>query len=1036
MANLTTFQAMLQDDLRGVIEGDVFCNEVMLQLYSTDASMLECRPLGVVFPKTEKDVSATVIYAAEKGISIHPRGAGTESVGGAIGPGLILDFTRYMRRVLQVDDEAVLVEPGVIRERLNYILRTTKKRFFAPSTGHFPTCTIGGILATDCVGPRWLKHRFPHDYVKELEIVAADGQIYHLRPEHIGKDQNGNPFLNKNFLAIPSDVAETPWNSLLDLLLRAQTAIKMEQDPNRPDRSGYRLEGILQNHVFDPTRLFLGSEGTLGIITKAIVRTWPEPSCSSAIVFLFDSLEKAARSVATILKFDPVLCDLLDRRIINMLKEWDSRFAPILPAETEVVLVVELNGETPMELNDRMNKLVNRIRNIEKLSFGSWIAFHQMEREMFRDLLRKAQGVLLRIRPPFQIITLFEDIQVPVDHLPVFLHTVQNILKGYGITYSLSGHVGQGHVRILPIMEPTRHNVVEIIQNLSADISSEVFRLGGTIGSAQGTGRIRSWSLSQRYPRLFPFFQEIKDLLDPNDLLNPGIIIPHRDKQTRTGDPGSDQASDREEFKGDDLPVKAPSWISMMRHSCPSFENIPEDRDDRKKYRTQLEFQLRWDPRQIAEETFQCTGCGLCRIRTAETRMCPNFRFLFEERAAARAKANILRGILESDLDLETLTLDRVRFIGDQCIFCHCCTTECPAQMDIPKLVFRIKSAWNAAHGLTLGDKLFSNIDNVLQMVSPISRCIDWTLSKRWMRWLLSRIFGILQSRKLPRMAKRNFLSLYGKKKGQGHGVHRQNRRVALFVDTYTNFFDVSLGEAAIKVLEHNGIDVYIPPQQKGSGHLAFALGDAERAGSIAQKNVLLFNDLIRQGYEVLTIEPISAVCIRKEYPYVRDDEETALLGQHTTDICSYLYRLHEEGELKLDFTPVHAILGYHAPCRTIALSEASVAAPTPAEELLHLIPGLSIRRLERGCCGLSNAVGMRKENLHMGVRLGRRLFMALREPSIEIGATECNACKIQMEQGANKPVIHPVKFLACAYGLMPGLVDLLDKPKTTDRIS
>ncbi|MDO5581786.1 MAG: FAD-linked oxidase C-terminal domain-containing protein [Planctomycetia bacterium] len=1034
MSKLTTFQAMLQDDLRGVIEGDVFCNEVMLQLYATDASMLECPPLGVVFPKTEKDVSAAVIYAAEKGISIHPRGAGTESAGGAIGPGLILDFTRYMRRVLQVDDEAVLVEPGVIRERLNFILRTTKKRFFAPSAGHFPTCTIGGILAADCVGPRWLKHHFPHDYVKELEIVAADGQIYHLRPEKITRDPDGNPVLNKRFLAASSDSSPVPWNTLLNILQRADSAIKMEQRPEDPDRSGYRLEGILKEDVFDPTRLFIGSEGTLGIITKAIVRTLPEPVCSSAIVFLFDSLEKAARSVDAILKFDPVLCDLLDRRIINMLKEWDSRFVPVFPPETEVVLVVELNGETQMELNDRMNRLVNRVRNIEKLSFGSWIAFHQIEREMFRDLLRKAQGALLRIRHPFQIINLFEDIQVPVAHLPVFLHTVQNILKGYGITYSLSGHAGQGQIRILPIMEPTRQNVVEIMQHIAEEISAEVFRLNGTVGSAQGSGRIRSWALPMRYPRLFPFFQEIKDLFDPNNLLNPGIIVPHHEKIANQPDSSSDRMAGSAD-SADYLPVKAPSWVSLMRHSCPSFESIPE-KDGRKKYRTQLEFQLRWDPRQIAEETFQCTGCGLCRIRTAETRMCPNFRFLFEERVAARAKANILRGILESDLDLESLTLDRVRYIADQCISCHCCTTECPAQMDIPKLVFRIKSAWNAAHGLTLGDKLFANIDNILQAVSPFSRCIDRALSKQWMRWLLTRIFGIIQSRKLPRLAKKNFLALFGKKKTIGHGGYRQNRRVALFVDTYTNYFDVPLGEAALKVLEHNGIDVYIPSQQRGSGHLAFVLGDADRAGSIVQKNVPLFNDLIRQGYEVLTVEPVSAVCIRKEYPYVRDDEETALLAEHTTDICSYLYRLHQEGDLKLDFTPVHAILGYHAPCRTIALMEASVAAPTPAEELLHLIPGLTVRRLERGCCGLSSALGMRRENLHMGVRLGRRLFMALREPSIEIGASECNSCKVQMEQGANKPVMHPIKLLACAYGLMPSLLELLDKPKTSDRIS
>lgn len=1193
--NLTTMQARLRDDLRGVVSGEVYCDEATLQLYSTDGSMFQCRPLVVVYPRSAEDVAAVMKYAAEMNLTVHSRGSGTGTVGGALGKGIILDFSRFMRHVIQVDDETVTAGPGVIRERLNDIIRKTKNKFFAPSTGHFPTCTLGSILAVDCVGPRWLTHAFPHDYIRELEVVTGDGRIRTLRPEKIVLQKDGTIRFPENSLYQEDEI----WTKLIHLLFRASDEINSEQKKDFPECAGYRLESVLRfeekipvwpnyerKAVFDPTRLIVGSEGSLGVITKAVLTTFPAPKYSGSVVLLFDSMDKAARSIATILQFHPTLCDMLDRRIINMVREWDRRFVSVLPSEAEIVLVVEFNTETAELLNDCMNRLIQNLRDQQKLIFGSWFAFHKDEKDMFRDLLRKAQGALLRIRPPFQAVSLLEDICVPVAVLPECLHKIQSMLSAAGVTHSLSGHVGQGQIRIQPLFDLTADDFVQPVLRLADKIYDLVFSFGGSIASASGTGLTRSFLLPKRYPRLFPFFVEIKKLFDPDFRLNPGCVVSaetleEADALVPSEKSNGDAAEDEKAFensvqdnaahknsagfkktgsksgeeknaeksryetgnenvaeknadasgketdpqsgaKNDEL-TASDSHLSIKLWTAADTEKILtacglssngsygpkteisaeinrgqsgllpmrsdhdaevvfgkesekaagedcnksrleevrqesfEKRDSEKKFseneeiskrnpwcgklrsfaltkredgpgaskkdlsasRRQLEFQLKWDPRKIELETFQCTGCGLCRIRTQETRMCPNFRLTPDEFAAPRAKANILRGILENSLPLEALTEEDVQRIGQECLFCHCCVNECPAQVNVPKLAFQIKSAWNAAHGINMSDWFFSNTDSILAFFSHFATMTNAAMTKPSFRWVLDKMFGLRQTRKLPRIT-RSFLSQISKKKYQiKANIRRQNKKIALFLDNYANYIDPALTEAAIKILEHNNINVYIPERQQSSGYAAIMAGNSYRAEVIVQRNTTVFVDLIRQGCEAVTIEPISAVCIRQEYPFVRDDEETALFGAHTTDLCSYLYQLHRDGELQLDFNPVPETIGYHAPCRTLALTGDSVASPTPAEELLHLIPGLNVRRLERGCCGSSGISGLKKENISRGVRLGRRLFLALRDPSFSAGCSECNFCKMQMEQGADKPTIHPLKFLAYAYGLI-----------------
>ncbi|MDO4587188.1 MAG: FAD-linked oxidase C-terminal domain-containing protein [Planctomycetia bacterium] len=1151
MTTLSIQQSRLQDDLRGLISGDVRCDNVILQLYSTDAGMFEYKPLGVIYPRSVHDVVATIRYASELKIPVHPRGSGTSLNGGSLGNGLILDFTRYMKRMIHADDESVLVQPGAVRERVNDLLRRTKRHFFSPSAGHLPTNTLGSILATDSIGPRWLRYGFPHDYIRELQVVLPNGTIKNLRPVPL------------NDLTDPLEI------NIVQIIKNASDSILKEQKSNAIDCPGYRLEGVIQNEMFHFARLIAGSEGTLGIITEALLSTTVLANNSGAIIFLFDSMEKATKAILPILDSQPTLCELIDRRIINMVRDWDKRFIPILPNDTEVAVIVELDCDSPRELSEKLNLLVHRIRDQKGLSFGSWLAFHHAETELFRDLLRKSQVALFRIAKPFQIISLLEDIIVPVSTLPSFIHEIQNILKKNEITYSLSGHIGIGQIRLQPILDTREPFFLNSMTQWASEIFALVDKYGGTVGAAKGLGRAKSLTIPKRYPNLAPVFAHIKKLIDPKNIFNPGIIVPqlpifnhlssndfsvpplnqwnysnisnsfnNSDSQKNsTIHKEANNSKNVDDLKRFDHPIDLDNSVSSEAEDCfdskksivsrnaspketkdqdilfssrqrsndcssqeidqvlnqnlvdsttlqekpkpnqksnqvsKSFQNgfdetikneiqnllanknefrslfssfesstnietfdstnqvvFPQkSASENNSFESQLAFQLKWEANKISDSTFSCSGCGLCRSRTPEVRMCPIFRHTPDETVSCRTKSNFLRGILDGKLQLETLTNEDARIISEYCLFCHCCVQECPSKTDIPKLVFHIKSAYNAAHGLSLSDRFFSNIDIILNITSIFSGIMNYIQTNRTTRWILEKTLNLPQGRKLPKLSRLSYLSRLALKKRQSSPIRRSERKIALFLDTYANHYDLKLVEAAVKILEHNGITVYIPRRQKNSGHQAFSLGDNYKAEIISQRNVNALIDAVRQGYQVITLEPISAVCIRQEYLYLHDDQETRLVAENTMDICSYLYGLHQEGMLELNFSPLPYSLGYHAPCRTLALTGDSLNVSTPAQELLQLIPALNVRRLERGCCGSGGVIGMKKKNYARSLRLGMPLFLALREPTIQIGCSECNSCRIQMEQGTDKNVLHPLKILAFAYGLMPEFIALFN---------
>jgi Fe-S oxidoreductase len=291
-------------------------------------------------------------------------------------------------------------------------------------------------------------------------------------------------------------------------------------------------------------------------------------------------------------------------------------------------------------------------------------------------------------------------------------------------------------------------------------------------------------------------------------------------------------------------------------------------------------------------------------------------------------------------------------------------------------------------------------------------------LSNPISRWVIDKTLGIPQGRKLPSLSKISFLGRTQWSKRYAAPPSATEHKVALFVDTFGNHFNTKLADLAVKILEHNGITVHIPLRQRASGIMAYAVGHADRAARLARHNTLLFGDLIRQGYDVVTLEPASAACITKDYRCLIDEPDSELVSTKVVDFCDYLFRLHGEQRLRLDFQPIRKTVGFHAPCRSIANGSGRIDDSTAAQELLGLIPELNVRRIEEGCCGMAGSFGLKKENYRLSLQIGRGLFRKLRDDDIDFGATECSSCRMQMEHAVAKPTFHPIYLLATAYGL------------------
>jgi len=976
----------IQDDLKGLLNGELLFDDLSRALYSTDASIFQVRPLGIAVPRDEEDVQTLVRYAQEQHLALVPRGAGSGMAGEALGAGLIVDLSRHFRSILEIGADSVRVQPGVVHRHLNAELAKIGRRF-APDPASTAQCTIGGMLATNASGSRVLKYGYTRDHVQALRVVFDTGDAAVLGREPRFPDPNAPRRLQDITRAVAGLLQQSA-----DLITSCQ--------PRTPfNRCGYRLGGILSATHVDLARLLVGSEGTLALFTEATLGTVPLPAGRALVLLGFPSLETALRAAQRTLPSEPAACDLLDRRVLSLTRSSDADLAALIPPAVEAVLLVEYESDTSGGAARTAAETQDRLQ-LDRLATLAVLGQEAADIDRLWRLREAALPSLYGLRGGAQPLPFVEDVGVPPEETAEYLLRVQEVLQKHETTASFLIHAATGQVHTRPFLDLHKQADVDKLWALAEEIHGLALKLGGTISSQHGTGLARTPWVERQYGKLYPVFRELKAIFDPHRIFNPGKIV------------GPDPELPA-------WPLRTARWTDERRDGAPAGDGAANGALPVQA----AALHLRWQPGGVLAECRHCNGCGQCRTEAPSQRMCPIFRAVHTEAATPRAKANLLRFLLEDATDPQLWTSDAVREVADLCINCKMCAQECPAHVNVPKLMLEAKAANAAEHGLRRGDWVMARTEAFARLGNAFATPINAALGGRTARWLLEKLFGVSRQRRLPTFARYSFLS-QAARRGWTRKPRSGRPRVVYFVDIFANYNDPQIAEATVAVLHHNGVEVYVPPGQRGCGMAPLACGDVETAREIAARNLRLLADLAREGFQIVCSEPTAAVMLKTDYPHLVDDPDVGLVAEQTVELTAYLGDLRSQGRLRTDFQALPISVGHHVPCHVKALGR-----PPSGPELLALIPGLRVHTIDVSCSGMAGTFGLKAENYDVSLAAGRPMLEELCRPRVLFGSTECSTCRMQMEEGSGKVTLHPAQYLALAYGLLPDMARRLRTP-------
>jgi FAD/FMN-containing dehydrogenase/Fe-S oxidoreductase len=1012
----------MYDDLRDVIEGELYFSPLDRAPYAHDASLYEIDPLGVVVPRTEDDLVTAVRYAAEHRIPVHARGAGTDSGGGALGPGLIVDLGRHLRQVIAIEPEHVVVEAGVIPEQLNAQLADVGRRL-EPIPRDPDITTVGGMIAVDAAGGRSLQYGSTGDQVERLRVVLAGGERADLGFE---------PW--PEYESEPVGLTELIVRKLQTLYRRGADRLRRARPAAPRDRAGYALDRAADERGIHLGRLVAGSEGTLAVVTQAVLRTVPLPGAQAVVLLPFLRLSHAAAFVPELLGLNgsPCTCDLLDRRALRLARDADSLYRDATDDAAESLLVVEYEAADPRAAAERIHMAIERSARTGWLAAAPAAFSKRADCERILGWRRPVEKLLMRFRGPARPVSVFDDLAVPPQQLAGVLERLQRLFQDGNISWTLEACAGEGRLRLRPFLDLSRPPDREALEPLTSRVYDIVLEAGGTISSSRACGLVRTQFLRRQFGELIQVFREIKDAFDPMGQLNPGKVIgddPHlmsRDLRPFASSrgptapephhgapPGGAEVPD----EGRSIPAPAPPAAEPAEAEASGDHPSPDG--------SVFQPALIWPELEMLDMASACHGCGSCRTIDPALRMCPSFRASRMEAASPRAQANLIRQVATGAVDPRLWGSDELKAHADLCIHCKLCRPECPSGVDVSSLMLEAKAAHVEKHGLPHSDWIFSRLEMWARLGSRFPIVTNFLLTRRWARRLLERLLGVSRHRVLP-LARRTPFTRRAARLGLDKPRAQQpGPRVVYFVDVFANYYDQELAAAVVSVLRHAEVNVYVPPQQRSSGMASLVVGDIDHARDKALANLRVLANAVRDGYTVVCSEPTAALMLREEYVKLTEDLDAELVAAHTLDLGQYLLGLSGRGQLPASQERLHARVGYHQPCHLRALE-----VGTPGLELLRSIPELDVEFIDRGCSGMGGTYGLARDRFRSSLRAGRGLLRRVRDADIDIGATECGACRIQMEQGSVKRTLHPVKLLNLSYGLDPLLRQHFKDPK------
>jgi FAD/FMN-containing dehydrogenase/Fe-S oxidoreductase len=949
--------AALQRRLSTEIEGEVRFDKVSRALYSTDASVYQIEPAGVVIPKTREDLIRVVQICADLRCPLTMRGGGTSQAGQAVGAGLQVDASKYYNRILEFNaaERWVRVQPGLVLDELNAYLRPHGLRF-APDISTSSRATIGGMMANNSSGARSVLYGKTIDHVLEQEVALADGSVARFRAVSESELESlcsGESLEARCYRAVRR--------------LAADCAAEIERRFPKVLRrvGGYNLDEFVRpGRPFDMTKLIVGSEGTLAVVLEAKLKLVPLPRAKAVLAIQFESLLDALAATPAILTHQPSAVEVMDAFILDHARQSDALEnlrRSFIKGEPGALLCVEMYDDSEPALGRRIEALEEDLRE-RRCGYHYHRAFEAADQARIWRLREAALGLSMAMKEDAKSISFVEDTAVSPDHLRDYIEKFLDIISRHDTRAGVYAHASVGCLHVRPVVNLKTEDGIRKFESIANAVADLVLEYNGALSGEHGDGLVRSPFLRKMFgPVLYEAFRAIKRTFDPAGILNPGKI------------------------------VDAPPLTSNLRFGAGYRTPNPATFFDYSEYGG------------MGGAVEMCSGLGACR-KTLEGTMCPSYMATREEADCTRGRANVLRLAMTGRIGESGLGDDGVYRVLDLCLECRACKAECPVGVDVARFKSEFLADYHARRGMPLGARALGYADVIARFGSRFAPLLNRAMRTAAARALHERLFAIDRRRSLPRWSAVTLTRALSAATDPGAAVF-------LFNDTFTNYYNPEVGLAALDVLAASGIRAGLAPNGC-CGRPAISQGLLSRARELARRNVERLHAIAERGGRFIFCEPSCLSAVREDAPALLRGEEQKR-ARMVANACmlfeEFLGREIEAGRVKLEFASGPPEILLHAHCHQKSMGLVAVA-----KSLLARIPGARVMDPDAGCCGMAGSFGYTRDHFDISRRIGeRRLFPAIRQMREGgIVAASGFSCRHQIQDFTDAAAVHPAVLL------------------------
>ncbi|MED5579287.1 MAG: anaerobic glycerol-3-phosphate dehydrogenase subunit C [Nitrospinota bacterium] len=948
----------IQEELEASFEGELRFDEFSKKIYSTDASMYEIEPIGILLPKTNRDVQNCIEVAKIHNLSILPRGGGTSLAGQTVGKSLILDFSKYMNQILDINTEEswAIIQPGVVQDHFNDYLSPFGFTF-GPNTSTSSRATLGGMIGNNSSGSRSIVYGKTIDHVIELKGYYANGDPFFFEPlneeklENLIKENSYNAVVHKKI----KEIVDLNRQEIIDRYPKIMRRV-----------SGYNLDEFVDNtKPFNLSKLLVGSEGTLAVTTEAKVNINKKPNSLGVLVVHFKTIEEALDASTTIIEHDVAAIEIIDKAIIELAKEnleAQRYMQSFMRGDPDAFLTIEFFGETKDEANSKVENLAAELEH-KKIGYSIVPLTEESDKQDCLNMRKAGLGFLLARKGDLKPAAFVEDCAVDPTHLLSYYKRFESIMKKYDTTTSYYGHTSVGLMHLRPLINTKTRDDIRKMSSIAEEVSDLVLEFGGSMSGEHGDGLARSQWIPKFFgEKLYQSFCEIKDTFDPQNIMNPGKI------------------------------VRAPNFTSNLRYGdkyvTPEIETIMDFSSDGGFLRA-IEM---------------CNGVGACRKRDGT--MCPSYQATLEEEHSTRGRANALRKAISEGINNEDFTSKRLHDVLDLCLQCKGCKAECPSSVDMAKIKAEFLQKYYDKNGLPFRTKLMGHIASINKLSSPFSTIVNWTLSNTLFRKLMERFLQIDKRRNFPKLQRETFEKWFEMNSQKNQSI---DKKVLLLNDTFTNYNYPEIGKAAVRVLEKCGYEVILS-KMRCCGRPLISHGMLEEGKQLALENLEYLHSYTKDNIPVVGLEPSCLSTLTDEYKDLFPGDISNSVASNSYMFEEFIEQIHENGNIELKFEEVNKDVHFHAHCHQKSLSGTSSTL-----NVLKMIPGLKIHTIPSGCCGMAGSFGYEKEHYDISMSIGELVLFPYLKKIDKNSIIVANgvSCRQQISKGTNKTSKHIAEVLA-----------------------